>query len=218
MTAWYAPGDDGSEGFMVGFENKPYVGSLMLTSWTVAGDDIQVEATILGLDGQPVGGQKVTWRSVPSLTIDPEGDSDAGGKARAVVKGAAAGTLSVTAALVTEVDGREKEYHSQTLSIDVLADANDISYVGSEKWPITDGIEAGEYEVHVKTNEGIPVARYPVDWDIKEETGDHVLTVTGSDGIARFALRGTTEGPRTVIATVRGQAPTSLLKCVSCHL
>ncbi|MCG8296089.1 Tc toxin subunit A [Pseudomonas entomophila] len=211
VVAWYAPRTGAREAFNVIFEDKPYVSSLVLTSWAVAGDDIKVEATILGLGGKPYEGQKVEWRlDSPSGTVTGDGDSDDKGKATATLKDVPTGALVVTAALFTE-EAPPKEYHARGLPIDVLADASDVRYLGGEKWPMADGSSAGEYKVRVFTSKGVPVARYPVAWSVKEEGVETYDTVTGADGIADFALVRTTESKPgqylTVIATVHNLRP-----------
>lgn len=203
VAAWYAPQTGAREVFNVSFEDKPYVSSLVLTSWAVAGDDIKVEATILGLDGKPYEGQKVEWRSDPPFEIvDAEGESDDKGKATATLKGTTAGEVVVTAALFTK-DDLPKEYHSQVVSIDVLDNADDVWFQGGEKWPMADGSSAGEYKVRVFTSQGVPVARYPVVWSVKEEGAETYHTVTGADGIADFALVRTMESKPDEYLTVK---------------
>ena len=208
VIAWYAPRAGAYEAFNVTFEDKPYINSLVLTSWVVAGDDIKVEATILSLDGNPKEGQKVEWRSDPPLVIDVGGVSDDKGKATATLKGAATGELRVFAELFTE-DDPPKQYHCQDLSIDVLADVGKVWHLGGEKWPMADGSSVGEYRVRVLTSGDVPVARYPVEWSVKEEGTKTYQMVTGADGIADFTLMRTTVSEPdeylTVTATVYKQ-------------
>ncbi|WMW05538.1 Tc toxin subunit A [Pseudomonas entomophila] len=207
VAVWYAPLNDDPRVFDIGFEDKPYVNSVVLTSWAVAGDDIEVEATILSLNGDPFRFQAVDWTcSDADVEIINHGDSDDSGKARATLKLAKEGVLVVTATL-TDGSPERKPYHSEVLSIDVVTDASKITCGGGERWPIADGISAGEYEVRVASSDDKPVANYPVTWSVEGGTGGPYSVLTGPEGFARFALRGTTPGPRTVIATVNDLEP-----------
>lgn len=206
VSVSYGGVEKGFTVFEVGFEDRPYISTLVLTSWAVEGDAINVEATVLGLDGNPVKGQKVDWLSEPLVTIDVENDeSDESGKVKATLTGAKEGNLTVTAKLMTE-EASPKERHSKALSIDVLADASGVKYVGGDVWPFADGISAGEYEVTVTSSKGQPVANYPVTWSVEEEGPEVYESLTGAGGIARYVLRRTTPGPRTVTATVHDNA------------
>ncbi|QVM92062.1 hypothetical protein JYG34_03255 [Pseudomonas entomophila] len=206
VAVWYAPLNGHPIVFSVGFEDKPHVNSVVLTSWAVVGDAIEVEATILGLDCKPVWGQVVKWTcSDEDVDIVPQGDSGWDGKAKAILTGVKAGPLTVTATLWTASDPF-KPYYSEKMSIEVMANAI-AAYDGDKRWPIADGINAGEYAVRVASTDKKPVANYPVTWSVEGEKGGSQLMVTGPEGIARFALRGTEPGPRTVIATVNDRPP-----------
>ncbi|MDF9618198.1 Tc toxin subunit A [Pseudomonas entomophila] len=207
VAVWYAPLNGDPVVFEVGFEDKAYINSVVLMSWAVEGDDIELEATVLGLNGDPFKFQRITWScSDPSVEIVADSESGDEGKAGATLKGAIAGELTVTAILTT-AEPEPRSYYSKEMSIDVLANASNITYEGDERWPIADGISAGEYAVRVASSDNKPVANYPVVWSVEGGEVETYPMITGPEGIARFALRGTTPGPRTVIATVNDGPP-----------
>ncbi|WP_460419042.1 Ig-like domain-containing protein [Pseudomonas sp. microsymbiont 2] len=200
VSAWYSAGNASPEFFEVGFDDRPYIGSLVLASWAVAGDEIQVKATILGLDGEPAAGQAMTWTCTGAEVIRASTHSDEKGQAQAILRARNAGGVQVTLGLLTD-DSWPLEYHYRELSFDVLADATLRTVWESGKWPMADGIGASEYEVHIFSSDGKPVERYPVTWTVEQGGIEPVVRLTGPEGIARFNLKSDDTGELTVIAS-----------------
>lgn len=105
---------------------------------------------------------------------------------------------------LSTADETAEAYHSKDLAFDVLPDAVMRQYRKMGSWPLADGISTVEYDIHIATSDGIPVARYPITWSVSEggtRVAEPAVSLTGSDGIARFDLKSTTAGQRTVSAS-----------------
>ncbi|QXH44397.1 Ig-like domain-containing protein [Pseudomonas xanthosomatis] len=199
VRVWYAGGTANPELFTVGFDDLPYASALLLTSQAVVGEPIVVQATILGLDGALVAGQALAWACTGAALGDHDQQSDAQGVASATLDATQAGTVSVTVTLVSAA--APEGYFSKVLTFDVVADARLHDSRASLHWPLADGISASEYEVHIFSSAGQPVARYPITWAVQGQQLEPVLRQTGPDGIARFLLKSESAGEQTVTAS-----------------
>lgn len=183
----------------IAFIDQPYIGSVLLASCAVVEERIEVTALVRSLDGEPFVGQKVSWAG-SGVTIEQRDDQSGDkGVVNATLQASAAGPVSVTIAVLGS-DG--KAYQSRTLDFEVLSGPRLKDTPHSLRWPIADGIDAAEYEVHITSAQGKPVDKYPVVWSVSE--GLKVVdesSVTGPDGVAHFALRSETPGARSVSAT-----------------
>ncbi|MBH3459317.1 Ig-like domain-containing protein [Pseudomonas putida] len=203
IRAWYAGKPDDVTVVQVGFADRPYVNSLVLQSALVVDEPITVQAKVLGLDGEPVVGQAMSWSCEGGELVSADQTSDAAGLGRAVLQVGTARRVKVTVTLST-ADETAEAYHSKDLEFDVLADATLRQHRKIGSWPLADGISTVEYEIHIATTEGIPVARYPITWSVSEggtRAAEPAVSLTGSDGIARFDLKSTTTGQRRVTAS-----------------
>jgi len=200
VAVWYA--DQNPIYFEIGFADDPYVRSLVLTSSAVADREIRVNTLIVGLDGLPVAGQKLQW-ACEQAKITGAQQSDENGEAQATLTAEKAGTVTVS---VTLVNDDSQAFHTETLTFEVLADATLTKALASKVWPMADGIDASEFEIHVFSSDGKPVERYPVQWTVSGGRVDPVETLTGPDGIARYLLKSEEAGTFTVAATW-GEAP-----------
>lgn len=200
VALWYAGNPENVQKFEVVFDDLPYVGSLALTSWAVVGDDIRISATILGLDGNPYPDQALKWACAGAELVSQEELSDANGQAKAVLSAKAAGLVEVTVMLSKSGD-TEDDYYTETLSFEVLSNATCAKASTSGKWPIANGISAAEYALHILSDDGKPVERYPVTWTVQEGEVEAVTSLTGPDGMAHYLLKSTQVGERTVVAS-----------------
>ncbi|HGM5579773.1 TPA: Ig-like domain-containing protein [Pseudomonas putida] len=201
IRAWYAGKPDAVTVVQVGFVDRPYVSSLLLQSALVVDEPITVQAKILGLDGEPVADQPIAWSLDAGELLSADEFSDANGLGKAVLQVATAGRVTVTLSATDEDEGA---YHSKELVFDVLPDAVMRQHRKTGTWPLADGIRTVEYEIHIATSGGVPVARYPITWSVSEDdtrVAEPAVSLTGSDGIARFDLKSTTVGRRTVTAS-----------------
>ncbi|WP_288375452.1 Ig-like domain-containing protein [uncultured Pseudomonas sp.] len=203
VRAWYAGKPDDVTVVQIGFADRPYISSLVLQSALVVDEPITVQARVLGLDGEPVAGQAMSWLLEGGELVSADKTSDGAGLGRAVLKVGTAGRVKVTVTLST-ADETAEAYHSKDLAFDVLPDAVMRQYRKMGSWPLADGISTVEYDIHIATSDGIPVARYPITWSVSEggtRVAEPAVSLTGSDGIARFDLKSTTAGQRTVSAS-----------------
>ncbi|MEG9623698.1 Ig-like domain-containing protein [Pseudomonas guariconensis] len=200
VALWYAGNPEDVQQFEVVFDELPYVGSLALTSWAVVNDDISVSATIRALDGNPYPKQALKWACTGADLVSMEELSDENGQAKAVLSAKAAGLVEVTVTL-SKPDDTEGGYYTETLSFEVLSNATCAKPSSSGKWPLADGISAAEYALHIVSDDGKPVERYPVTWNVQEGDIEAVTSLTGPDGIAHYLLKSTQVGERTVVAS-----------------
>lgn len=203
VALWYAGNPDDVQKFEVVFDDMPYVRSLVLTSWAVVGDDITVSATIFGLDGEPYPNQALKWGCTGATLVSMDEQSDEQGQAQAVLSAEVAGLVQVTVTL-SRPGGAEDDYYTETLSFEVLSNAKCEKAWTNGKWPLADGISAAEYEIHIASDDGKPVERYPVTWTVQEGGIEAVTSLTGPDGIAHYLLRNTKVAERTVVASWGG--------------
>ncbi|MFV3381379.1 Ig-like domain-containing protein [Pseudomonas sp. NY15354] len=206
VYVWYEGRPEDKHHLRVTFEDRPYVGALNLTSWTVVGDDIKVVATILGLNDEAFPGQPLKWSCTGAEVIDSQEQSDEQGQAYAVLRAGAAGEVSVTVTL-SKQDEPSQDYDARTLDFEVLSNVLKSTIWASGKWPLADGISAAEYEVQIVSENDKPVERYPVTWSVKEGGVETVTKLTGPDGIARYHLKSNVVGERSVVADWGGAKP-----------
>ncbi|MFJ4155390.1 Tc toxin subunit A [Pseudomonas sp. NPDC089752] len=207
VSYWYEPKSKDPVYFNIGFNDRPYVNTLDLISWVVAGWHIEVEATILRLDGEPSAGTALKWQCDGVKLVEGDEVSDSQGHARASFYTSEAAMASVTVTL-THL-GEEKPYNTKTLEFEVLKDANKIESEESGRWPMADGISASEYEVHVFSSDDKPVAHYPITWKVQEGGYKDIVNLTGLDGIARYQLKSKEPRELTVAAvTLNGGGKT----------
>ncbi|WP_194792024.1 Ig-like domain-containing protein [Pseudomonas sp. UFMG81] len=191
------------ESLTVGFSDQPSISALVLTSWAVLKDPIEVKAIVRGLNGEPVAGCQLKWESSGASFDDTDDVSNPEGEAKATLHALQAGPLEVTVALLS-ADASAQVYVSETLVFEVLADAQLRDAIGDTRYPPADGISASEYQVSIFSSDGKPVANYPVEWLDTDQATCLEKTFTGQDGIARFALR--SANPRAYQVTANAAA------------
>jgi len=198
VLVWYADGNRAT--YEVGFSDEPYISALVVTSATVLGNGIDVSATVMGLGGEGVAGQKLRWTCEGGEIVGIKGDtSGAAGNARAVFTADAPGEATITVELLND-EVPPQPFFSKQITFEVLPDAVLKGVRASEHWPIADGIDAAEWEVHIATSTGKPVERYPVKWRVEEVNTFQVTVLTDAQGIARYERVCATQQPRTAIA------------------
>lgn len=203
VTVWY-PGNPGApEVHPVQFSSMPFIDSLLLSSWAVVGDPIVVKVTVREQGGAPAEGRGLQWTFEGGEVVEQDAASDAQGEARATLMATQAGPVTVKVMLVSD-DDSPQPYVSEALAFAVLADANLDYAKGDIRWPPADGISASEYEIRFLSSDGQPVVNYPITWSSGEDGAGLGETLTGQDGIARFALKSEVERSYQVTAQWHG--------------
>lgn len=199
VTVWYESGSSVTT-IPVTFVNQPIISSLSLLTPAIVDDEIRVGVLILGLDSQPQAGVALTWSATGATLLTQEDSSNESGEAFATLQADAVGVGSIT---VTIGDGNgAAEGQCQTVTFNILGAVQLVNPQHDGYYPLADGEQYSEYRISVHSDNGEPVANYPVAWSVIEHSDEPIILLTNLQGEAIYQFRPEKAGDYTIKASL----------------
>lgn len=191
----------------ISFVDRPRITVLKVLSPAVAGLSLELSCLVIGLDGRPYQGARVTfYRGETLLGSD---DSDENGEATFTVSSVTAGPLTVKASVT---------HGSKSLELEVASGAVMHGQSADYLLPVAGSDRASQLWIEVREladNDASPIARYPIEWIVEfldppeegeqPELPEEALVPTDSDGRSMFPFLAAKAGRYKVTARMQGR-------------